>query len=127
FHELWEQIGSPDPFVLLEDVFIEAAKRDVYETTLLQLGTDRFTKRGFLIMGREDSDVQLGFALLTVDLTPAEVSSARKAAQAVKDPNGALLRAMKVADLLSGRHQVNRIMRERKEWLLEYCLGPHVK
>jgi hypothetical protein len=33
---------------------------------------------------------------------------------------------MKVNDLLSGRHSVNRIMRERKGWLFENCLGPLV-
>jgi hypothetical protein len=126
FHELWEQIGSPDPFVLSEEVFTEAAKRDVYETTLLQLGAGRFTKRGFLIMAREDADIQLGFAVLTVDLAPTEVLSARRAARAIKDPNGALLRDMKVADLLSGDYPVNRIMRDRKEWLLDNCLGPQV-
>lgn len=122
--ELWESIGSPEPFTLSEEVFIQAAKRDVYETTLLELGVERFTKRDFLIMNREDVDVQLGFAMLTVDLEPSEVSSARSAGQAVMDPNGPLLRLMKVDDLLSGRYPVNRIMRERKDWLIEKCLGP---
>jgi hypothetical protein len=126
FLELWESIGSPDPFILAEKVFIQAAKRDVYETTLLELAADRFTKRGFLIMSREDSDVQLGFAVLTVDLEPGEVKAARRAGQAIEDPNGPLLRVVRVNDLLSGRYPVNRIMRERKDWLLENCLGPYV-
>ena len=120
--ELWESIGSPNPFLLSDQVFIQAAKRDVYETTLLELDTGRFTKHDFLIMNREDSDVQLGFAMLTVDLEPHEVSAARRAAQAIKDPNGPPLRVMRVDDLLSGRYPVNRIMRERKEWLLQNCL-----
>lgn len=124
FVELWEQIGSPDPFLLTEEVFIQAARRDVYETTLLELGADRFKRRGFLIMNREDNDIQLGFAVLTADLKPAELSAARRAGRTIMDPNGSLLRVMKVDDLLSGRHPVNRVMRERKEWLLENCLGP---
>jgi hypothetical protein len=126
FLQLWQSIGSPDPFCLSEDVFIQAAKRDVYETTLLELGNERFTKHGFLIMNREDSGMQLGFAILTVDLKPAEVSEARRASHAIKDPSGPLLRVLKVDDLLSGRQPVNRIMRERSEWLLQNCLGPHV-
>jgi hypothetical protein len=124
--ELWESVGSPDPFILTEQVFVQAAKRDVYETTLLDLDTSRFTKHGCLIMSREDSGVQLGFTILTVDLTPAEVAAARRAEQAFKDPKGPVLRVMKVNDLLSGTYPVNRIMRERKEWLQEHCLGPHI-
>lgn len=124
--ELWESIGSPDPFILTEQVFIQAAKRDVYETTLLDLDASRFTKHGCLIMSREDNGVQLGFTMLTVDLTQAEVAAARRVEQAFKDPKGPVLRVMKVNDLLSGTYPVNRIMRERKEWLQEHCLGPHI-
>jgi hypothetical protein len=127
FVELWESIDSPEPFLVAERVFIQAARRDVYETTLLELSADRFTRRGFQIINREDRGIQLGFAVLTVDLEPSEVSAARRAGQAVDDPNGPLLRVMKVNDLLSGRYPVNRIMRERKAWLLENCLGPHVQ
>ena len=94
-------------------------------TTLLELGADRFTKRGFQIMSREDGDIQLGFAVLTVDLKPAEVAAARRAGQSIMDPDP-LLRVMKVDDLLSGRYPVNRVMRERRDWLLENCLGPRV-
>ena len=126
FVELWESIGTPDPFVVTEEAFIQAAKRDVYETTLLELDSDRFTRHGFQIMSREDAAIQLGFAVLTVDLKPAEVRAARRVGQAIKDPNGPLLRVMQVDDLLSGRYPVNRIMHARKEWLLEHCLGSAV-
>lgn len=126
FVDLWESIGSPDPFVISDAEFIQTAKRDVYETTLLELRAERFTRRGFLVLNREDTDVQLGFAILTVDLKPAEVAAARRAGQAIKDAAGPLLRVMRVDDLLSGRHPVNRIMREHRDWLLARCLGPDV-
>lgn len=123
FVELWERIGRPEPFYISDDVFVQAARRDVYETTLLELGSDRFAKRGFQIMDREDRSMQLYFAVLTVDLEPSEVSVARRTGQAIKNPGGPLLRVMSVDELLSGRHPVNRIMRDRKEWLLNTCLG----
>lgn len=126
FVELWERIGSPNPFLLPEDIFVQAAKRDVYETTLLELGADRFTRHGVLVLERAEINLQLGFVVLTVDLKPDEVAAARRTGQAIKDPNAPLLRVMEVDDLLSGRHVVNSVMRERKQWLIENCLGPHV-
>ncbi|WP_433320266.1 phosphotransferase [Micromonospora chersina] len=127
FDALWESVGAPDPFLLTEEVFVEAAMRDVYQTTLLDLPRDRFTSRGFHVFDREDGRIQLGFTVFTVDLTKNELSDARRACQSMNGTSGGdLLRIMRVDDLLSGRHQVNRIMRDRRDWLLKHCLGRDV-
>ncbi|MEU4220877.1 phosphotransferase [Actinoplanes sp. NPDC026623] len=127
FDALWESVGTPEPFLLTENVFVEAAMRDVYQTTLLDLPPDRFISRGFHVFDREDGQIQLGFAVFTVDLTKNELSEARRACQSMNGTSGGdLLRIMRVDDLLSGKHQVNRIMRDRPEWLLKHCLGRNV-
>jgi hypothetical protein len=114
--EIWEDARSPDPFVVPKEVFIRAACRDVYVTTGLDLAPDRFRYRGMQVIARENNQVQLGFAILTVDLERAEVRRVRRASRSLEQ--------IPVADLLDSNLPLNRIMRHRKQWLLDNCLGP---
>jgi hypothetical protein len=119
---LWTSVGRPDQFVLTKDVFVHAARRDVFGTTLLDLLPERFTFKGMHVLERELEDIQLGFAVLTVDLDRNEVAAARHASQLMGGAGGDLLQVIPVSDLFTGELPVNRFMQHRGDWLREHCL-----
>jgi hypothetical protein len=116
--DLWFKVGSPDPFLVPEAAFLASARRDVFATTGLELATDRFKFRGMQILSREDTGLQLGFAVLTVDLDRAEVQQARQSNSA--------LREVILSQLYTSHLPMNRFLTKRKEWLLSQCLGADV-
>jgi thiamine kinase-like enzyme len=118
---LWNSVKQPDPFCLKKEVFVHAARRNVYATTLLDMPAKKFVFKGMHVIKRNDG-IQLGFSVLTVDLTQDEVSAARKASRLLSGAAEELLQVVSVSDLLSGRYPVNRLMRYRKEWLEKHCL-----
>lgn len=119
---LWRRIGAPTPFILQEEVFVHAAMRDLYGTTLLKLPAARFRYRGMHVITRGVSRIQLGFAVLTVDLDGHEVDEARHAGSVMFGVSD-LLHVIPVSDLFKGKLPLNGFMCTRKEWLLENCLG----
>lgn len=120
--QLWENIGEPMPFVLGEDVFVHAARRDVFATTILDLPPERFSFKGMHVLSRQRPAIQLGFAVLTVDLDQVEVSAARQANKVMRGAAGDLLQVVPIEELFTGQHPVNRFMQNRQAWLQQHCL-----
>jgi hypothetical protein len=121
FQALWVSIGKPKPFQLEKDVFVAAARRCVYSATLLDLPGERFVYKGMHVLAREGSDVQLGYAVLTVDLSDEELIAARRAGKAMFEGVDDVLRLVTISEFLHGNLPVNRFSKERRDWLARHC------
>ena len=117
---IWLEFGSPDPFVIPERAFVLAAQREVFVSAHLDLPPERFTFRGTHLVSREDTGIQLGFAVFTVDLSRTRhLDEVGRALFANVDG----LRRVRVAELYGGNYSLNRLLLARKEWLMEACFA----
>jgi hypothetical protein len=117
--DLWLAAGSPGSFSVPIDAFTLAAQREVSLTLGLDIDPGRFRFRGFqLVHHEESSEQQLGFMVYTLDLVrTGGVDELRHA----MSRNGSNLVRVLVENLYAGELPLNRLLRQRRKWLLENC------
>lgn len=126
--QLWEALGgdsapASDPLSLRLDIFLEAAIRDVYASTLLELPGERFTAQGIHFITDEAvfSGVQNCFVVFTVDLTASEVIKARESGEGMFEGIVRTLELVQTERILDGSLRTNNFTKHRRDWLRDTC------
>lgn len=121
FEDLWLAAGSPKPFYLPVEAFRIAAQREVGVTLGLHLDLERFEPKGFQLVQHESAAVQqLAFMVFTLELVRSgQVDELRMA----MSRNVANLERVPAAEMYRDEGQLNRLLRQRKHWLIENCFG----
>jgi hypothetical protein len=128
--QLWEALGGDstpagDPLSLRLEIFLEAAIRDVYASTLLELPRERFISRGmhFITDEKVFGSVQNCFIVFTVDLTTPEMIKARESAAGMFEGVVRTLELVQSERILDGSVRTNNFTKHRREWLSRTCFA----
>ncbi len=117
--DLWLAASSPTPFYLPLDAFKIAAQRELFITLGLHFDISRFINKGLQLVSHESSSVQqMAFVVFTLDLLRAgDVDELR----AITKRNPVNLVRIPVGDVYSDEGRLNRLLRQRKRWLIDTC------
>ncbi len=102
------------------DVFLTAAARDVYASTLLELPAERFQPHGMHVVPHPKYAMQMCFVVYVVDLSMDEVVHARRSAKAMFDGAVDTLDLVAADDIVKGRKPTNGFTEHRRDWLREF-------
>jgi hypothetical protein len=116
--DLWIAAKSPERLGLSRHAFLLAAKRELSISCGLEVAERRLLWRGFQVVQREGSEEQLGFAVFALDLLRnTDVDEVKHVIE--RNPDG--LVRVRIGELYGGKHELNRLLLSRREWLEEHC------
>jgi hypothetical protein len=119
---LWELVGKPSPWKLEHDVFLAAARRDVYACTLLEIDPARFQLKGMHLVRRHENEVTSCFVVFVVELEREEVEQAVRSSRGMLEGVIQPLMLVRADQIFDGSLDTNEFSKQRAGWLRAECL-----
>jgi hypothetical protein len=118
--QLWAAAGRPKQIVLPQQFFAEAAQRELFLSCGLNVDFNRLDFRGYRLVGREEDDTHLGFAVYRLDLIQNDdLDELEIVRQWSTD-----MVPVPLDRLYDHPEQLNRLLRLQRGWLVQNVL-PH--
>lgn len=115
--DLWIAAGSPQPLSIPKSSFVRAAQRELYMSCGLDIEADRLSYCGYQVLEREDSPVQLGFAIFDVVLSRSVRNDELRTLESWSDGNMLTVALDRLYSDKFPQLPLNRLLRARPEWL----------